>query len=138
MSASNATQYDELHQSYGRCLNSGPFITRFYEIFLASHPDVPVAFAKTDFDRQRRLLRRTLTTAIMYAAGSDIVASQVDRMAEIHSRKGHAPVQPHLYQYWLDSLMAAIREHDPKLDAELEDLWRQAMMPIVDRFTSCY
>lgn len=142
MSAGNNTtsgdSYDDLHQSYGRCLNNGRFIERFYDIFLESHPEVKSAFAGTDFDRQRRLLRRTLTNSIMYAAGSNIVKRDVDRMAEVHSRKGKAPVQPHLYDYWLNSLLAAIREHDPQINSQLESRWREAMGQIIGHFSNQY
>ncbi len=66
---SNSVSYNDLYQSYGRCLHNGRLIGRFYEIFLESHLEIPAAFTKTDFDRQRRLLRRILTNSIMYAAG---------------------------------------------------------------------
>jgi len=130
--------YDDLHQSYGRCLQSGPFIDRFYDIFLKSHPDVASAFANTDFDRQRRLLRRTLTNSIMFAAGSSIVTQEVDTMAEVHSQRGKAPVPPHLYGHWVQSLIAAIREHDPQITPALESRWEKAMGRIVGHFTSRY
>lgn len=130
--------FNDLHQSYGRCMNNGKFIERFYEIFLASHPEVEMAFAGTDFDRQRRLLRRTLTSSIMYAAGSKGVKMEVGKMAEIHSRRGRAPVSPHLYKYWLDSLMTTIREFDPELTPQLEARWKKAMRCVTDDFAAVY
>ncbi|MFP3874598.1 MAG: globin [Thiohalophilus sp.] len=141
MSAGNTPSgdsYDDLHQSYGRCLHNGGFIERFYDIFLDSHPEVKNAFANTDFDRQRRLLRRTLSNSIMYAAGSNIVKREVDKMAEIHSRRGHAPVQPHLYDNWLNSLIKAVGETDPQFDSKLESRWREAMGKIIGHFSSQY
>lgn len=53
-----ADSYDDLQQSYGRCLRGKNFIERFYEIFLASHPDIAPMFAATDFQKQRMALRR--------------------------------------------------------------------------------
>jgi len=135
---SGTDNYDDLHQSYGRCLQSGPFIDRFYEIFLQSHPDVANAFANTDFDRQRRLLRRTLTNSIMFAAGSSIVSQEVNAMADVHSQRGKAPVPPHLYGHWLSSLLAAVREHDPQITPALESRWEQAMGRIIEHFTDRY
>lgn len=130
--------YNDLHQSYGRCIRGGQFIERFYEVFLGSHADVASAFAKTDFDRQRRLLRRTLTSAIMYAAGSESVTREITTMAEVHSRKGRAPVQPYLYSYWLESLIVTIREFDPECDPRLERRWRAALEKVIEHFTSVY
>lgn len=119
-------------------MNNGRFIERFYEIFLASHPEIRLAFAHTDFDRQRRLLRRTLTNAIMYAAGSEVVKQEVNRMAMVHSQRGHAPVQPRLYTYWVDSLIQTIREFDPELTPPLEARWRLAMGCVIDHFSRNY
>lgn len=138
MTPATGTNVDALHQSYGRCLRNGRFVERFYDILLDSHPDVRAAFAVTDFDRQRRLLRRTLTTSIMFAAGSDIVVEEVNRMAQIHSRRGKAPVQPFLYAYWLESLMQTIAEHDPELTPELKQSWRDAMGCIIKHFSAQY
>lgn len=135
---SNNDSYDDLHQSYGRCLQSGGFIERFYDIFLESHPEVATAFANTDFHRQRRLLRRSLTNSIMYAAGSDIVSSEVHGMAEAHSRHGRAPVPPQLYGYWLKSLMIAIREHDPQINPVLESRWEKALGHVIHHFKDAY
>jgi hemoglobin-like flavoprotein len=134
----NGDNYDDLHQSYGRCLHNGRFIERFYDIFLESHPEIKSAFANTDFDRQRRLLRRTLTNSIMFAAGSQIVKREVDKMAEVHSRQGRAPVEPHLYDHWVNSLLQAVREHDPRITPELEARWNKAMGSIVEYFSSQY
>ena len=63
-------QYDDLQQSYGRCLRAGGFIERFYEIFLASHDQIELAFSSTDFQKQRLALRRGISIAISHAAGS--------------------------------------------------------------------
>ena len=95
-------------------------------------------FGGTDFNRQRRLLRRSLTNSIMYAAGSNIVKREVDKMADVHSRAGRAPVQPHLYDYWLNSLIKAIREHDPQYNLQLEQRWREAMGKIIGHFVAQY
>ena len=38
-------QYEDLQQSYGRCLRDKRFIERFYEVFMASHPAIAPMFA---------------------------------------------------------------------------------------------
>ena len=45
-------QYEDLQQSYGRCLRDKQFIERFYQTFLASNPAIPPMFASTDFARR--------------------------------------------------------------------------------------
>ena len=49
-------QYEDLQQSYGRCLRDKQFIERFYQTFLASNPAIPPMFASTDFNKQRMAL----------------------------------------------------------------------------------
>ena len=41
--------FDDLQASYGCCLRQGRFIARFYEICMASHPDIAGMFQHTDF-----------------------------------------------------------------------------------------
>jgi len=133
-----ADNYDDLQQSYGRCLRNKEFIARFYEIFLASHPAIPPLFERTDFSKQRLALRRGISVAISFAAGSGIVARTTEHMARVHSRDGRTPVTPGLYPYWIDSLIRAITENDPEITATLIARWREAMGRVCDHFIGCY
>lgn len=131
-------RYDDLQQSYGRCLRDKNFIARFYEIFLASHPAIAPLFATTDFARQRLALRRGISIAIAHAAGSGLVRRSVEEMADVHSRAGRAPVPPELYSHWVDSLLKAIAEHDAEADAGLLARWRAAMGILTRDFAGRY
>lgn len=133
-----ADHYDDLQASYGRCLRGGGFIERFYEIFLASHPEVAAMFEKTDFRQQRLALRRGISIAISHAAGMAMVQRSVGEMAQVHSRKGRTPVRPSLYGHWIDSLLAAVREKDPEATPALIERWRGAMGAVVGTFTARY
>ncbi|MGE5318986.1 MAG: globin domain-containing protein [Hyphomicrobiaceae bacterium] len=130
--------YDDLQQSYGRCLRGKNFIERFYEIFLSSHPDIAPMFAETDFQKQRMALRRGITAAISHAAGSSLTKRTIDQMADTHSRKGHAPVPPELYRFWVASLVQAVSEMDPEATPALIARWRQGMGAVVDTFVAHY
>lgn len=131
-------QFHDLQQSYGRCLRERGFIERFYEIFLASHPDIPPMFANTDFQKQRLALRRGISIAISHAAGGSLVRQSMNRMADVHSRQGHAPVAPHYYGLWVDSLVQAVSELDPRYSEALGRRWRLGMAVVVDTFTGRY
>lgn len=133
-----ADQFRDIHQSYGRCLRSRDFLERFYTLLLDSSEEIRPIFATTDFGQQRRALRRGITTAILFASGSDIVSREVERMAEVHSRRGRAPVRPPLYEYWLNTLVQTVRERDPQITPALEQRWQQAMRPIIDHFRRAY
>src|SRR5512139_312474 len=133
-----SSNYDDLQQSYGRCLREKNFIERFYEIFLASHPDIAPMFAATDFQKQRMALRRGISAAISHAAGSSLTKRTIRQMADVHSREGHAPVAPELYRYWVESLVQAVGETDPEASSQLLERWRQGMSVVTDTFIGSY
>ncbi len=133
-----ADPYEDLQQSYGRCLRDRRFIERFYERFVASHPAIAPLFKDTDMGRQRLALRRGISVAIFHAAGSPLSRRSTEEMADVHSLKGRAPVDPALYPYWIDSMLAVIGETDPEADAALMARWRQAMTVVCDTFTRRY
>lgn len=130
--------YDDLQQSYGRCLREKNFIERFYEIFLDSHPDIRPMFNKTDFQTQRMALRHGISAAISYASGSSLTKRTIDQMADVHSLKGHAPVPPQLYPYWIDCLVQTVKEKDPQVTPQLLSRWRQGMSIVTDTFIKHY
>lgn len=131
-------EFNDLQQSYGRCLRGKGFIERFYEIFLASHPDIGPMFSHTDFQKQRLALRRGISIAISHAAGGSLVRQSMEHMADVHSRKGHAPVAPKYYALWVDSLVQAMSERDPEFSPRLGERWRTGMGAVVDTFTARY
>ena len=131
-------RYDDLQGSYGRCLRAGGFIERFYELFLASHPDISPMFEKTDFRQQRLALRRGISVAISHAEGLGMVQRSVDEMACVHARQGRTPVRPELYGYWIESLLATVREFDPEVTPALLERWREGMSVVVNTFSKRY
>ena len=128
-------QYQDLQQSYGRCLRDKRFIERFYDMFMNSHPSVPPLFARTDMGKQRLALRRGISVALFHAAGSPLSKRATGEMAEVHSCAGRSPVDPGLYPYWIDSLLAVVAETDPEADEALLGRWRQAMEVVCGTFT---
>lgn len=130
--------FEDLQQSYGRCLREKNFIERFYEIFLDSHPTIRPMFAQTDFQRQRMALRRGISAAISHAAGSSLSRFTTEQMAHAHSRRGHAPVPPELYPYWVDSLVQAVSETDPQANPQLIARWREGMAAVINTFVKHY
>ena len=133
-----ANNYDDLQQSYGRCLREKNFIERFYEIFLESHPSIRPMFEKTDFQTQRMALRHGISAAISYASGSSLTKRTMNQMADVHSRKGHAPVSPDLYPHWIDSLVKTVQETDPQATPELLSRWRHGMSIVTTDFSGRY
>lgn len=130
--------FDDLQASYGRCLRERDFINRFYDVFLESHPAIAPMFEKTEFRTQRLALRRGISVAISYAAGSSLASRTFEQMADVHARNGRVPVAPDLYRYWIDSLLTVIGEVDPEMSPKLEQRWRMAMNKVTDAFVERY
>lgn len=130
--------YDDLQQSYGRCLRQPNFIQNFYDRFLASDPRIPALFANTDFGRQRLALRRGISMAILFAGGNHIVDRPMGQMADVHARSGRAPVPPDLYPFWVDCLLQTIHADDPQIDTRLIARWREAMERVTAMFIQHY
>ncbi|WP_329742222.1 globin [Dyella sp. A6] len=130
--------YNDLQQSYGRCLRDKRFIEHFYTVFMASHPDVPALFAGTDMQKQYFALRHGISVAILYASGSPIMQRTVERMADVHGKTGHCPVSPQLYPYWIESLLKVIATSDPDSTPMLLARWREAMGVMTRSFIQRY
>ena len=131
-------QYEDLQQSYGRCLRDKEFINRFYDVFLESNPSIAPMFAHTDFSKQRMALRRGISAAIFHAAGSALTRRTVEQMADVHGRNGRCPVDPGLYPYWIESLLTVVEQTDPEMDDRLRARWRQAMGVVCNTFIQRY
>ena len=130
--------YDDLQQSYGRCLRDKHFIDNFYQELMASDPRIPAMFAHTDMGKQRIALRRGISIAILHAAGSALAKRSVEKMADVHSMHGRAPVAPEFHAHWLKSLIKVIAMTDPEADTELLVRWSRAMSVVIKVFTDRY
>lgn len=129
---------EPIQASYGRCLRNKAFITGFYQRLQGCDPTVEKMFEHTNWPQQQKALRRGISAALTFAGGSNIVQGMMTQMADVHSRRGRAPVPPDYYRFWMDSLMASVREHDPKLTPELEATWRDALETTCQYFIDRY
>lgn len=121
----------EPRDSYARCLSKRDFFDRFYERFLGSHPEVPRFFEHTDFPEQKRQLRHMLTSIVMYDGGDPLAELTLMRTARVHGPQGLG-VPKDLYDHWLESLLATVREADRDCDAAVEEAWRRVIGRAVD------
>jgi hemoglobin-like flavoprotein len=83
-------------------------------------------------------LRHGISAAISYASGSALTRRTIDQMADVHSLRGHAPVPPYLYPYWISSLVKTVEEMDPEATPQLLSRWRQGMSIVTDTFVRHY
>ncbi|HSF15739.1 MAG TPA: globin [Vicinamibacteria bacterium] len=118
----NPDAIQRTRESLGRCVECETFLQRFYELFMASSPEVAELFSKTDFERQKRMLRDSLYVMLVAAGTTKGPAHQeVQRLAKLHRDLG---VTRDMFTLWLDALIEAAREHDTHFTKELENEWR--------------
>lgn len=115
------------NDSLERCTEHPQFLARFYEIFLASSPDVADKFKHTNFNRQRRMLKSSLYLLIFASEGKPEGLSHLDRMAEVHG-KGHLDIPEFMYELWMESLLKAVREFDVAFSPRVEQAWRNMLL----------
>ena len=116
---------DVFDRSLRRCNANPGFLDRFYDTFLASSPKVREKFANTDFDRQKRLLHASFYLILLASEDSeDGPERYLKPLAERHSVRD-LDIGSDLYDLWLDSLLAVVKECDPEFDETVEEAWEQ-------------
>ncbi|MBZ5592449.1 MAG: globin [Acidobacteriia bacterium] len=124
--------------SLGRCNGNPAFIERFYEIFLASSPKVKEKFARTDFVRQRAALRASLDHMLLAAKDPKANPQQyLHDLSERHSSR-QLNIGAELYDLWLDSLLATVKEFDPQNSPDVQEAWEKVMMAGISYLLSRY
>ncbi len=113
-------------ESLRRCSADERFLDRFYERFLDSSPKVREKFAKTDFVRQKRVVLASLHLILQVAQDPKGADRYLSEVAERHS-SGQLAIGAELYDLWLDSLLATVREVDPAFGPEVEQAWEDVM-----------
>ena len=113
--------------SLGRCNAKEGFLDRFYDRFLAMSPKVAEKFRNTDFVRQKRALRASFHMMLLAAGdGENGAERHLGDLATSHGRN-QLDIGAEFYDYWLNSLLATVREFDNQWDHEVEDAWEQVI-----------
>ena len=118
--------WSDVHQSFSRCLQRSDFLSRFYTIFIDTHPAIAETFRGTDWKQQVHLLRHGVSASILYAGGGELGTHELQRLHKSHGKKGY-DIKPWMYDNWLDALMQTLAETDSQFDPHLEQRWRDAM-----------
>jgi hemoglobin-like flavoprotein len=112
------------NDSLARCQRGGKFFQRFYELFLASSPEVREKFRTTDIGKHRRKLQRSLYILVEHVTyGGAESRRYLEDLAEDHSKRGR-DIPPHLYDVWLECLLRALQESDELYSEEVGAAWR--------------
>ncbi|MDH5654362.1 MAG: globin [Spirochaetia bacterium] len=128
---------DLVSASYGKISLRKEFFDKFYDIFMGSHPDIRPMFAKTDFLKQKKLLKNGLSYMILFAKDMHTGKTAVENIARIHDKE-NVNVPPELYPYWIDSLIKTIKLFDTEFTEETEAAWREIMGKGINKFIEMY
>ena len=123
--------------SYGRSSSVPTFFQDFYERFFEVCPAVKPLFAKTDFERQRRLLQHAFGLLLIFPAQPEAEPNLLSRVAERHSRRD-LNIDPTFYPLFLDSLIDTVKRYDPEYTSAVERAWRSTVAQGVAYMTSKY
>jgi len=83
-------------------------------------------FASTDFVRQKRAVLASLQLILLAARNPEDADRHLRDVAERHS-SAQLDVGAELYDLWLDSLLATVREVDPAFGPDVEQAWEDVM-----------
>lgn len=130
-------QIDTAKASYARCSGHPDFIFAFYRNFFRACPRAEPMFARTDLQRQDRLLRHALGSLLIFPDQPEREPNLLTRVAERHSRRD-LNVEPSLYGPFVDSLLSTIRDFDPEYSPAVEQAWRATLAKGVAYMMSKY
>ncbi len=111
--------------SYDRCGHEA-FFHAFYRRLLGSDETIRRKFARTDFEKQNKLLQHGLGLLFIYAKRGN--PAMLERIAARHG-PADVDVPPTLYPVFVDCLIATVKEFDTMCSPEVEQAWRQALAP---------
>jgi len=114
--------------SYDRCVAAPDFFPAFYRNFFRRLPAAEPRFAKTDMERQHKLLRHALGLLLAYASQRTGEGNLLSRVAARHGRDDlHVAAED--YPHFVEALIETVHQHDPACDPPTEAAWRRSLEP---------
>lgn len=74
--------------------------------------------------QQKHLLRHGILNLVLHARG--MPDTKLRALGESHSRH-RMDIKPHLYDFWVDALMATVAVHDAAFDTNIGMAWREVL-----------
>ena len=112
--------------SFDRSAANSDFFTAFYRRLFEMRPEVKPLFAKTNFEKQHRLLRHAIGLLLSYPGQPETEPTILTRIAERHSRRD-LKIDPAHYPAFLESLIDTVKRCDPEVSSEIEAAWRAVL-----------
>lgn len=114
---------------FGATLDEEHVAETMYAHFMA-RPEIAAKFARNDPRKPMDMLRLSVSIAAAYyfSRKPELLLA---RFATLHNHS-HLGIEPHLYPYWLDSVLQAVQAHDPACDADVLEAWRRILTPAIE------
>lgn len=113
------------------CLANTTFVDRFYARFLLANEEIAQLFARSNLQRQAKVLQASLYLVLRAASGHADGLSHLADVGRTHSGR-RLGIQPHHYDIWLDTLLRVASEVDPKFDGATDAAWRACLAPCIE------
>ena len=128
------TEYTPIfNDSFQRCTGDPDFLDRFYRIFLSSSEEVKAKFSHTDMQLQKKIMLKSLA----YMVHANINPASIHKTAINHD-KHHLNIAPHFYELWLDSMIQAVEQTDPRFNEKVAQAWRETLQPGINHMIRQY
>lgn len=128
---------DEVYDSFSRVKDNKMLARQFYHYLFKIKPDIESYFKEVDFSHQEELILRGIQFALDSIHGDQESKIQMIRIAKTHSQ-ANLNVSPHLYYYFIEALVYAVRKNDSQWYEDLEYYWSEVMMRPVSFMISQY
>lgn len=112
------------NDSLDRCVADPRFMDLFYDNFIGGSPEVAAKFAGTDMEKQKRLLKASLYTAMLAADGNEPALAHLEHLGRHHRA---LRIGAGLYDYWRDCLLATVEECGGLIDVRAAGVWRRVL-----------
>jgi hemoglobin-like flavoprotein len=129
--------FELVKASFERSDASNSFSDTFYDIFMSKSANIKFFFEKTNFIKQKKLLRATVKVLTTKEFNEPKAIKILGDIAKTHRRSGYG-IEPKYYALWLDSLCETIALHDPEFTEDLEKKWRKLMQKPIDFIVARY
>lgn len=133
----NLVLKDIFLQSLQRCALSNKYMPAFYDRFLSMSDEIRDKFGSTSFEKQYRMVLRSLRLAAHAAVGQSEALNELTERATSHSRL-HLHIEPRLYDHWRSALIETSRLFDSKWDEDIEKAWYVVLGHVINHMIRHY
>ena len=114
---------------FGTIVDEKSAAETMYGQFL-SHSEIAAKFAQGDPGKPMQMLRASVTLAASYYFNRK-PDHLLLKFADLHSHR-HLGIEPHLYRFWLESVLQAVQVHDPDCNEHVLEAWWRILTPAVE------